>query len=102
VRVDHECEQCRHVIRSPVGLSLLDDSTVVSFYAEHGVNVCRKPYWTLDWCVTDEYTTVTDDPRRVEITIPVGDEELHVTVDGDLRVLETVRRKDPEGERGVA
>lgn len=101
IRVDHRCQQCRHVIRSPVGLSLLDNSTVVSFYSDHGRNVCRTPYWTLEWCVTPEQTAVhSRDPWQVEITIPAGDEVISVTVDGDLQVVETSRtRHDPEGDQ---
>ncbi|MBX0322654.1 helix-turn-helix domain-containing protein [Halomicroarcula sp. F13] len=94
VRAEFVCERCRHELCSPVGLSLLDDSTVAAFYADHGVDLAARPYWTLPWCVDDEYTTVeSTDPWRVRVRIPVADEALHVTLDGDLQVVETARRQ---------
>lgn len=99
VRVDHECQRCHHTIHSSVGLVLLDDAEVVSFYRDHGIDLNAVPYWTLEWCVTDEYTTVDrvggDDPGdawRITVTIPVDDEALVVALDGDLNVLDTERR----------
>ncbi|MFB6270691.1 MAG: winged helix-turn-helix domain-containing protein, partial [Halobacterium sp.] len=62
VRVDHTCMQCQHTISSPVGLSLLDDSRVVAFHADHGVELNARKHWTLRWCVTDETTTYDVDP----------------------------------------
>ncbi|USZ67161.1 helix-turn-helix domain-containing protein [Halorussus salilacus] len=92
VRVDHRCEQCRHRLYSAVGLSLLDQSDVVTFHRDHGVDVCTKPYWDLAWCVTDEHTTVlSEDPWRIRVEIPLGDEVLAVTLDGDLDVVELER-----------
>jgi len=91
VRVDHECAQCQHTISSPVGLSLLDDSTVVAFHADHGVELNTREHWTLRWCVTDETTEYETDPERVTVAITLDGETLTVTLDGDLRVLSTER-----------
>jgi DNA-binding transcriptional ArsR family regulator len=97
VRVEHECQRCHHTIYSSVGLVLLDDAEVVSFYRDHGVDLNAVPYWTLEWCVTDEYTTIEqygDDERpwRITVRVPVDDEELVVALDSDLNVLDTKRR----------
>jgi len=93
VRAEFRCARCRHELCSPVGLSLLDNSAVAAFYEEHGVDLASRPYWTLPWCVDDEYATVeSTDPWRVEVRVPVADEALHVTLDGDLTVLDTERR----------
>ncbi|MFC7045369.1 winged helix-turn-helix domain-containing protein [Halobacteriaceae archaeon GCM10025711] len=92
IRVDHTCERCRHLIRSPVGLGLLDHSAVVSFYDDHGVELSTEPYWTLDWCVDDDHTTVLSrDPWRLQVDIRAGDELLSVTLDGDLNVVDVSR-----------
>ncbi|WP_265109007.1 winged helix-turn-helix domain-containing protein [Halosolutus halophilus] len=90
LRVDHECAQCEHTLCSAVGLRLLDQSDVVSFHRERGVSLDERPYWTLPWCVSDEYTRVSDrDPLRLEVRIPLAGDELRVTMDEDLTVLET-------------
>ncbi|WP_207591414.1 DUF7351 domain-containing protein [Halomontanus rarus] len=90
VRVDHECAQCGHTLCSAAGLRLLDHSAVVSFHRERGVPLDERSYWTLPWCVSDEYTQVLErDPWRLEVRMPVDGDELRVTLDGDLSVLET-------------
>jgi hypothetical protein len=88
VRVDHTCVQCQHTISSPVGLSLLDDSRVVAFHAEHGVELNTCKHWTLRWCVTDETTSYEADPTRVTVTIPLDGDALTVTLDGELQVVD--------------
>lgn len=105
VRVDHECEQCRHSLYSAVGLSLLDQSDVVTFHRDHGVDLCTKPYWDLAWCVSDQHTTVLSaDPWRILVEIPLDEEVLSVTLDGDLNVLELERTRESasEGTRAVS
>ncbi|WP_255195103.1 winged helix-turn-helix domain-containing protein [Halorarius litoreus] len=100
VRVEHECQRCQHTIVSSVGLVLLDDAEIVSFYRDHGIDLNTVPYWTLEWCVTDNYTVVeragtVDDPSswRITLTIPVEDEALVLDLDGELSVLASERRE---------
>ncbi|WP_115863506.1 winged helix-turn-helix domain-containing protein [Halorussus litoreus] len=102
VRVDHECQQCRHSLYSAVGLSLLDQSDVVTFHRDHGVDLCTKPYWDLAWCVSDEYTTiVSEEPWEIRVEIPLDDEVLSVTLDGDLDVLDMERRCRSAADEGA-
>ncbi|ELZ04701.1 winged helix-turn-helix domain-containing protein [Natrialba asiatica] len=90
LRVDHECRQCEHTLCSAAGLRLLDHSAVVSFHRERGVSLDERPYWTLPWCVADEFTRlVSRDPLELEVRIPLAGNELRVTMNGDLEVLET-------------
>ena len=89
LRAEHVCKQCRHELCSPVGLVLLDEAVVVSFYDQHGIDLSERPYWTLPWCVDDEYTTLETDPWRVTVDIPLGSEQLEVVLDEELAVVET-------------
>ncbi|ELY92750.1 hypothetical protein C483_07277 [Natrialba hulunbeirensis JCM 10989] len=90
LRVDHECRQCAHTLCSAAGLRLLDHSEVVTFHRERGVSLDERPYWTLPWCVSDEFTRVVDrDPYRFEVRLPLAGDELRVTMDDELAVLET-------------
>ncbi|GGL58312.1 transcriptional regulator [Halocalculus aciditolerans] len=101
--VSHCCRQCNHCVHSPVGLSLLDNSRVVGFCGDHGVELTDHPYWTLAWCVRDDTTTVESrDPLRVTVGIPLGDERLDVTLDDDLRVLDTTRTSRGADAGGLA
>ena len=95
VGVVHRCTQCRHEIHSAVGLRLLDQAEVVSFYREKGIDLPATPYWQLGWCVSDAFTTVlSDDPWRIRVRMPAGGEQLRVTVDGDLDVVSVERRRE--------
>ncbi len=89
-RVEHVCRQCRHELCSPIGLVLLDETVVAAFYDDHDISLSDRPYWTLPWCVDDEYTTVeSEDPWRISVRIPLGTEALHVVLDEELTVRET-------------
>ena len=118
VYVDHTCGRCDHHLFSSVGLSLLDQSDVVTAHRAHGVDLNSRPYWTLQWCVSDDHTEVLSaDPWRVRVTIPLsavaesdpddgagypsvlgGDDHppgtIHVTVDGDLQVTDIAVEDD--------
>jgi hypothetical protein len=94
VGVSHECVQCRHTLRSTVGLRLLDHSAVVAFHRDHGIDLCATPYWHHAWCVSDERTTIRSvEPWDIELSIPLDGERLRVTLDGDLVVTEIERNK---------
>ncbi|MFB6267082.1 MAG: ArsR family transcriptional regulator [Halodesulfurarchaeum sp.] len=99
VRAVHRCQQCGHELCSAVGLGLLDQSDVVTFYGDHGRSLSTTPYWKLEWCVGDEPVTVVDeDPWRLRVDIAVDGDHLAVTLDGDLRVIEAVREPESESE----
>lgn len=92
LRADHVCRQCGHTLCSTVGLSLLDKSPVVAFYADHGVDLSCRPYWTLSWCVRDDHTeVVSQDPWRLEVTIDHGGETLSIDLDATLAILSVER-----------
>jgi hypothetical protein len=94
LRADHVCEQCDHSLCSAIGLSLLDRSPVVAFYRDHGIDLGGTPYWRLDWCVSDDHTTVrSTEPWELEIDVALDDERLQATLDGGLSLVDT-RRTD--------
>jgi hypothetical protein len=93
LRVEYECRRCHLGTVSSVGLALLDDAEVVSFYRDHGVDLNAVPFWTLEWCVSDAHTTVErEDPWRVRVDVELEGETLSATLDGSLSVVETKRR----------
>ncbi|MFB6202016.1 MAG: ArsR family transcriptional regulator [Halorhabdus sp.] len=100
VRAEHVCERCRHELCSPVGLVLLDESRVTAFYDDHGIALSDRPYWTLPWCVDDQYTdVVSTDPWRIQVSIPLAAERLQITLDGDLTIVDTDRVACAESTR---
>lgn len=92
LRAEYTCLHCHHDIRSPIGLALLDQFPVVSFYRDHGIDLGATPYWRLSWCVSDDHTTVdSPEPRRVRVSVSENDETLTVSVDQTLSVVGTNR-----------
>jgi hypothetical protein len=90
VRGKYVCLQCHRELCSPIGLAVLDHPRVVSFYRERGIDLRTMPYWRLDWCVSDECTTVAStEPWRIEMSISLGGETLVLTFDGNLSILDT-------------
>jgi DNA-binding transcriptional ArsR family regulator len=78
----YQCEQCDTWDYGTPGKHLLTHPAVVGFHLDHGIGLETVPHWELDWVVTNERTTVlAEDPLRVQVTIPLDDEELRVTLD---------------------
>jgi len=95
LRAEYTCLQCHHGLCSTVGLALLDQPPVVTFYRDHGVDLRTIPYWRLDWCVSDGCTTVqSTDPWRTEVSISRDGETLDVTLDATLSIVATDRTVD--------
>lgn len=90
IQAEHVCAHCQYELCSPVGLVLLDESTIACFYEEHDIDLSDRPYWTLPWVVDDEYTTMEGrEPLRISIRIPLGEDDYHVTIDEDLSIVDT-------------
>lgn len=92
LRVEYTCLQCHHNLCSTIGLALLDQSPVVSFYREHGIDLQTIPYWRLNWCVSDDCTNIKSiDPWRIEMRIVENDDTLTVSLDESLSIVATNR-----------
>ncbi|ELZ05459.1 winged helix-turn-helix domain-containing protein [Natrialba asiatica] len=90
VAVTHVCQRCGYRLQSTVGLTLLDNAEVLVFHSERGVDLNTDPFWQFDWCVSDTQTTiVSDDPLRVQLTLPCAGAELVVRLDETVSVIET-------------
>lgn len=92
VVVTHRCRRCENTTRTTVGIALLDDAEVVSFYRDHGIDLNAVPFWTLEWCVSDRHTDIIDDdPWRLAVEITLDDERLEVVLDESLSVVDSER-----------
>lgn len=87
---EFSCENCGLILTTNIGEALLSHPVVISFFRDHGVDLRTKRPWELAFCIDDEYLTVlSEDPWQITVSIHVGDEELRVTVDENLSVLES-------------
>jgi hypothetical protein len=97
LRAEYTCRQCHHDLCSTVGLAVLDQPPVVSFYRDHGIDLQTRAYWQLDWCVSDDRATVeSTDPWRIEVSITEGGDTLTVSLDGDLSIVTADRASGSE------
>lgn len=89
---DFSCENCGLILTTTIGETLLSHPVVISFFHDHEVDLRATRTWELAFCIDDEYLTVlSEDPWQIMVSIPVREEELRVTVDGNLDVLEFAR-----------
>ncbi len=87
-----DCAACGGHHGSTVGGAVLRHPAVVSFFHDHGVDLADRRRWALPFAATDDHTTaVSTDPWRFEVVVERGDDRLALTVDDDLRVVETER-----------
>lgn len=90
--VAFDCAECGGHQGTTVGGAVLSDPAVVSFFADHGVDLADRRFWELPFAATDEHTTaVATDPWRFEVVASCGGDRLVLTVDDDLRVVERER-----------
>lgn len=85
------CEVCRSVRRMPIQFHLATHPEVVAFYHERGVDFHLAAYENRPYLLTFREELVSEDPLRIETTIPFDGDELHVVVDEQVNVVE-VRR----------
>lgn len=90
-----ECDRCFNTSHASPGYVLISHPAVVSFYHDHGLDVREVPPWRLRM-LTDEATTVIqEEPLEVAVEIRDDGDELVVTLDEDLDVI------DVQGPRTV-
>lgn len=91
VWVEQQCEQCGLSKTLPIEMLTMGLAPVVSFFYEHGVDVFQPTYEELDACINTLYTTsVEDDPLRVHVEIEADRDELSLTLDDTMTVLNVV------------
>jgi DNA-directed RNA polymerase subunit RPC12/RpoP len=89
--VVYECGRCETKWPTSVPGTLVRHTPVVAFYHDHGVDVQTAPLWERDVPATTAVTVAQRDPLRVDVTFAVGGDDLHVTVDDELAVVDTER-----------
>ncbi|WP_436927872.1 winged helix-turn-helix domain-containing protein [Halosimplex amylolyticum] len=87
VFVDLDCGHCGADHFLSVGLAVLYEPAVVSFFRDHGTDVTSLPHWELEWAMTDEFLGVrSTDPWEVALEVERDGETLELVVDEDLAV----------------
>lgn len=85
--IEWRCSECGGGLWTTLGQYLMTRTAVVALFHEHGIDLAERPYWTLEWAVTDRHTTLHEDPLEYVIDLPVGDGHRAV-LDADLELVE--------------
>ena len=105
IRAHWVCTVCKHHATGSVSDVVKNHPVVIAFYHEHGVDF-GYPYSTNEFetvvanedrTVTPEQELVSTDPVRVRVTVACDGNELALTLDADLNVLDVTRSAGSEG-----
>lgn len=92
-RVLYVCSVCKYSGSYPAWTAVYDHPAIVAFYYDHGFDMtfglddpeeCGR-LWDRLW---RDQTLVSNDPVRIRVTVSYDDDELYLTLDGDLDVID--------------
>lgn len=90
--VINRCGVCNSVWKMPMQFHLATHPAVVAFYYDHGVEFDLAMYEHRAYFLTYREEAVSEEPVRIRTTIPLDGDELRVTVDGELNVVDVSER----------
>lgn len=109
VRVSYVCSVCKHWASFPLEAAIQDHPAVIAFCYEHGIqrtysmnnpDACDQ-LW--DHLMAYEHRVLSEDPIRVRVTVPADEDELHLTLKGNLEVVDVTRaQRDSANSTGMS
>jgi DNA-binding transcriptional ArsR family regulator len=92
-RVSHVCKGCKYWWRMPTLFYPSRRPAVVAFFFDHGIEFDLATYEQRARLLVFEEERLSEDPLRIRISIPVGEESLRLTYDERMEVVDTDRRE---------
>lgn len=89
--VHYECERCGETTNAALGTAFLGHPDVVAFYHDHAIDVRETPLWRFIAVDEDSVRILQEDPLRANVVYTADSDQLTLTVDGNLTVLELER-----------
>lgn len=86
-----ECRRCGSPTATNLGMRLVDHPAVVSFYHDHDVDYREIPVWHLAATTPDRTAVLDRDPIRARVTYRADGEQVSLTVDESLSVVDVDR-----------
>lgn len=106
-RVTYVCSICKYNASYPAWVAVFDHPEIMSFYYDHGVGTsfglddpeeCGR-LW--DRFKKDQ-VLASIDPIRIRVIVAFGEDELHLTINGDLDVIDVNRHEQWPDRSSVA
>lgn len=85
------CRSCKWQVFPPATIVVLADPHVTAFYHDHGIDHRFASWEAVARSFELDEELVSEEPLHMQYTVPAGDEELRLTLDGTLDVLEVER-----------
>ncbi len=82
------CMMCKDAVRGPSWGPVLDHPAVVAFFSDHGIEHAHASWAAMARGDACREQLVSTDPTRLRITLSAGEDELEVTVDDSLAVVD--------------
>lgn len=102
-RVRHICTVCKNWDGNPAEVLVFDHPAVVSFYYERGVDTRADATDIADTTRVTRivrkasHSLVSSDPVRIRVTVPCDMDELQLTLDENLNVIDTTEHtREPD------
>jgi hypothetical protein len=82
------CSRCKRSMFPPVAVISLDNPDVTAFYHAHGVEHRFATWETAVRSFDVREELLSEDPLEMRFTIPAGNDELRLTLDDELNVID--------------
>ncbi len=86
--VSNICEECKYQWRLPTLFYPTRQPAVIAYYYDHGIEFDLATYEQRTLLLDYREELVSEDPIRIRISIPLEDDELRVTFDDKMDVVE--------------
>jgi predicted RNA-binding Zn-ribbon protein involved in translation (DUF1610 family) len=89
ISTTHQCENCKYQARAPLFGHIIRHPAVISFYYDRGIDIISATYWELqDYAREFEEVVVTEDPWTARVIIEADGDQLTLTLDDQLIVVD--------------
>lgn len=90
--VTHICTVCKEKLRIPIAGEVLFHPAVISFFYDRGIE-----HWIGSWDAIAraheyDHTVLSTEPLRLLVTFPLNEDEIHITLDEELNVVDVNER----------
>lgn len=87
-RAHWACTTCKAEIRGPSWAPVVNHPAVIAFFYDHGIEHAHASWTAMDRGDACREELVSTDPVRMRITVSAGEDELLVTIDDSLTVVD--------------
>lgn len=95
--VTHVCTVCKEKLRIPIAGEVLFHPAVIAFFYDRGIEHRIGSWDAIARAHDYEHTILSTDPLRLLVTFPLGEDEIRVTLDEELTVVDVSEKPLAEG-----